>query len=98
MSTKRRIYSREFKQEAVRLAETSEKSILQIGLDLDIAHGLLNKWKRRLKRDGRPGSFDQSRLLKSDEELRQLRKENEVLRQERDILKKALAIFTQPQP
>ena len=98
MSTKRRIYSREFKQEAGRLAETSEKSILQIETDLDIPHGLLNKWKRRLNRDGGPGSPDQSRLLKTDEEIRQLRKENDVLRQERDILKKALAIFTHPQP
>jgi transposase len=98
MSKKRRSYSREFKQETVRLAESSEKSILQIERDLDIPHGLLNKWKGQLNQDGQQARLDQSRLIKSDEELRQLRKENELLRQERDILKKALAIFTQRQP
>jgi transposase len=49
MSNKRRLYSQEFKLEAVRLAETSGKLIVEIEEDLDIPHGLLNKWKRQLK-------------------------------------------------
>ena len=97
MSNKRRMYSREFKQEAVRLAETSDKSIVQIEADLDIPHGLLNKWKRQLTREGQDAFRGQGRLSSSDAELAQLRRDNELLRQERDILKKALAIFTRSQ-
>lgn len=97
MSSKRRLYSREFKQEAVRLAETSDKSIVQIEADLDIPHGLLNKWKRQLTREGQDAFRGQGRLSSSDAELAQLRRDNELLRQERDILKKALAIFTRSQ-
>ena len=94
MSSKRRLYSQEFKLEAIRLAETSGKLIVEIEDDLGIPHGLLNKWKRKLKGEGREAFRGQGRLTAVDEELRQLRRENETLRQEREILKKALAIFS----
>ena len=94
MSTKRRVYTREFKQEAVRLAETSGQTIVQIEQDLGISHGLLNKWKRKLKEEGHEAFRGQGRRTAEAEELHQLRQENELLRQEREILKKALAIFT----
>lgn len=94
MSSKRRLYSREFKLEAIRLAETSGKMIMEIEADLGIPHGLLNKWKRKLKGEGDDAFRGQGRLTTADEELRQLRRENETLRQEREILKKALAIFS----
>jgi transposase len=94
MSSNRRLYSREFKLEAIRLAETSGKLIVAIETDLGIPHGLLNKWKRKLKGEGSEAFRGQGRLTAADEELRQLRKENETLRQEREILKKALAIFS----
>jgi transposase len=97
MSSKRRVYTHEFKQEAVRLAETSDKSIVQIEADLDIPHGLLNKWKRQLTREGRDAFRGHGHLSSSEAELAQLRRDNELLRQERDILKKALAIFTRSQ-
>ena len=97
MSTQRRVYTREFKQEAVRLTEPGDKSIVQIEADLGIAHGLLNKWKRQLARQGAEAFRGQGRLSSSEAELQQLRQENELLRQERDILKKALAIFTRSQ-
>jgi transposase len=94
MSSKRRLYSREFKLEAIRLAETSGKMIMDIEDDLGIPHGLLNKWKRKLKGEGDEAFRGQGRLTAAEEELRQLRRENETLRQERLILKKALAIFS----
>jgi transposase len=97
MSTKRRLYSREFKLEAIRLTETSGKTILEIETDLGIPHGVLNKWRRKLKREGDEAFPGQGHLRTGDEELRQLRQENELLRQEREILKKALAIFTRSQ-
>ena len=92
MSTTKRVYTREFKQEAVKLKETSEKSTVEIESDLGIAHGLLNKWKRQLAGEGTEAFRGRGHLTTSEAEVRQLRQENEVLRQEREILKKALAI------
>lgn len=90
----RRVYTPEFKAEAIHLAETSEKSIYQLEEDLGISHGLLNKWKRKHKREGNEAFRGQGQRTAEAEELYRLRRENELLRQERDILKKALAIFT----
>ncbi len=88
----RRTYSRTFKLQALDLARSGQKSINQIERDLGITPGLLHKWKARMKVDG-PQAFPGKGHLKEDEELiRQLKRENELLRQERDILKKAVAI------
>ncbi len=90
----RRTYSRSFKLQALELARSGQKSISQIERDLGITPGLLHKWKARLKADGQQ-AFPGTGHLKEDEELiRQLKRENEVLRQERDSLKKAVAIFS----
>ena len=97
MGTTKRVYTREFKQEAVQLAKTSEKTISQIETDLGVPHGLLNKWKRHLAQEGSDAFRGRGQLTSSEAELRQLRQENELLRQEREILKKALAIFTRSQ-
>ena len=52
MTSNRKTYTPEFKQETVRLHESSGKPIYQIETDLDITHGLLNKWKRQLQQQG----------------------------------------------
>jgi transposase len=90
-------FAEEFKQEAVELTKSSEKTISQIETDLGIPHGLLNKWKRHLAQEGTDAFRGHGQLSSSEAELRQLRQENELLRQEREILKKALAIFTRSQ-
>ncbi len=97
MSAKRNVYTRDFKEEAIRLAETGSKPVAELEADLGLPPGLLNKWKRQLAEEGQEAFRGQGRLTTSEAELRQLRRENEVLRQERDILKKALAIFTRSQ-
>jgi transposase len=97
MSTKRQVYTRDFKQEAIRLAETGSKPMAELEADLGLPPGLLTKWKRQLAEEGQEAFRGQGRLTSSEAELRQLRQENEILRQERDILKKALAIFTRSQ-
>lgn len=94
MSTKRRTYPRAFKLEAVQLAQSSGKSTSQLEADLGITPGLLNKWKRQLSQEGEEAFRGQGRQSSAEEDLRQLRRENALLKQERDILKKALAIFT----
>jgi transposase len=97
MSKSQPTYTREFKQQAVHLFETSGKNKTQIARDLGISDSALSKWCQEFGRHGEeafPGKGHQSTI---EEENRRLRRENEVLRQEREILKKAMSIFTQPQ-
>jgi transposase len=96
MTKTRRIYSREFKLEALRLVETSGKSVRQIERDLGIGKGCLYRWRDEFEAEGQQAFPGQGRLTLEQEELRRLKRENEILRQERDILKKAVAIFSHP--
>ena len=96
MTKARKQYSREFKQEAVRLLETSGKSASELERDLDIGRGNLWRWKREFAKNGEDAFPGHGRLTPEQERLRKLERENELLRQEREILKKALAIFSRP--
>jgi transposase len=98
MGKQKRRYTKEFKLEAIRLYESGNKSVRQVEQDLGITAGLLNKWRGQHRADGQQafvGSGHQSEL---ETELRRLKRENEVLRQERDILKKALVVFSKDGP
>ena len=96
MTTKRRSYTAEFKREAVRLWQTSGKTAAEIERELGIGAGLLGRWKRKLHREGR-AAFDQDTPLSAEQKrIRQLERELRIARMERDILKKAVAIFTPP--
>jgi len=85
----RRTFTEGFKQEAVRLTETSGRTIAQVADDLGIGLSTLTRWKRRYREaDLLSGPHEDTA-----KELARLRKENELLRQERDLLKKATAFF-----
>jgi len=89
-----KVYSKEFKEEAVRLAQTSGKSIAQIARELGISDSAIHGWRRELaehSQEAFPGKGHQTAL---EEENRRLKRENEILRQEREILKKAMSIFS----
>ena len=92
---KRRMYSDEFKRNALELAETSDKSITEIERELGITAGLLHKWRQRYQLNQEATEVEPSEVEQLRAELRRLRRENRVLSQERDILKKAISIFTQ---
>ena len=94
MSKKRRNYTREFKQEALQLWESSGKSAQQIEADLGITHGLLYKWRRDAQQAGEAAFPGHGQVHASDAEMHQLRRELAEMREERDILKKAVAIFS----
>jgi transposase len=64
---------------------------------LGLSPGLLAKWKQRLKADGQPAFPGKGRLKEDEELIRRLQRENELLRQEREVLKKALSIFSREQ-
>jgi transposase len=97
MAERRRQYTSEFKQEAVRLSQESGKSLAQVARELGVRADLLRKWKRQVEQaDGLPGTGvfpGPGKLPPQEEELRRLRREVETLRQERDFLKRAAAYF-----
>ena len=96
MNKKRRTYSRQFKLEALRLWETTDKTATEIESEMGIGDGCLSRWKQKFLSEGDNAFPGHGRLPPEEDELRQLRRELEVVRQERDILKKAVAIFSHP--
>ena len=94
MVKKRRSFSREFKVEAVGLMTEGGLSIAQASKDLGIGESVLGRWKKQFEEAPLEAFPGKGRLRPQDEELARLRKENEILRQERDILKKAVGIFS----
>lgn len=93
MKKTQRTFTQEFKVEAVKLAQASKKPFIQIARDLGIAGSKLHHWCKLFTEHGEqafPGSGHQ---MPQEEEIRRLKRENEVLRKARDILKKALGIF-----
>ena len=97
MSKQRKTYTREFKLEALRLAETSGRPITQVERELGLSQGTIAHWRREVQRNGGEAFPGHGHLLPSEERLRQLERENAILRQERDILKKAIAVVS-PKP
>ena len=89
-----RKYDLEFKVEAVRMASEPGVTNRQVERRLGIGQGVLSRWKRELKDDGAHAFAGKGRLKPEDEEIRRLKRENERLRREREILKKAVAIFS----
>jgi len=87
-------FSREFKQEAVRLIEESGKSVAEIGDELGLSLKSLYRWRQELARDGEQAFPGKGRLKADDEYVRRLERELKIVKQERDILKKAVAIFS----
>jgi len=91
---KRRKYDREFKVEAVKLVTGGGGGVAEVARNLGIHENLLRTWKRKHREDP-SGSFPGKGHVKpQDEELRRLQKENANLKEDREILKKALAIFS----
>ena len=96
MGQKRRKFSREFKIETVRLITEKGYSIAQVGRDLDLRPNLLRRWKKQLAGDPAGAFPGEGRVRAEDQEVFRLRRDNKRLRDERDILKKAVAIISGP--
>ena len=91
---RRRKYSQEFKKEAVRLAREDGRTSTDVAEDLGIRADMLRRWVRELEIEGED-AFRGSGVLRTDEdELRQVKRELARVKEERDILKKAVAIFS----
>jgi transposase len=87
---RRRAFTAAYKAEVVGLCRDGDRSIPEIARDLDLTESSVRRWVEQAEIDAgrRPG------LTSSEqEELARLRRENRVLREERDILKRATAFF-----
>ena len=94
MPKQQKTYTREFKLEAVQLVKSSGKPMSQIARELGVSDSALSRWCQQLAEQGEqafPGSGHQTA---QEEELRRLKRELEITRQERDILKKVVSIFS----
>jgi transposase len=90
---KRKKHAEEFKREAVRLMENrGERTVADVAASLGVAENLLHAWKRKFG-----SAAEEVRRERGgetpEEELKRLRRENAQLRQERDVLKKSVAVF-----
>lgn len=100
LAKRRRSFSREFKEQAVLLCETSGKQVSEIAADLGIGENTLWRWKKELREANArnlPGGSSRQQGIDLEEENRRLKQELYIVTMERDILKKAVAICSQPQ-
>jgi transposase len=96
MTTIRKKYSKEFKLEAIRMYENGERTITEVEHELGITAGLLWKWKEDLKKQPKkeeafPGN---GRLTDTEARIRQLERENALLKEDKEILKKVLTMYS----
>ncbi len=86
-----RPYPKEFREGAVQLARQGERSVPEIAKELGIAESCLRNWLKQDQVDRH--ERDDGLSTKEREELKQLRRENARLKQEKEILRKAAAFF-----
>ena len=98
--TERRVYTQEFKTEAIALAEKREKPVSQVALDLGINENMLRKWMQQAREAANGAGIRAfpGRGRPRDAELSRLRKEVKALREANEILKKAAVIFAREEP
>jgi transposase len=94
MATRRRKFDKQFKLDALRMVQETEKPIAEIARNLGIHPNILYKWRNELLSDTEHSFPGKGNLKPEDAELRRLRRELETVTEERDILKKALAVFS----
>jgi transposase len=92
----KRTYTREFKLEAIQLYENTSKSMSEVERELGITPYLMSKWVRQFRQEEEQAFPGKGKMTEGEEELRRLRREVAILKQEREILKKAVVIFSQP--
>jgi len=88
-------YTDEFKREVLQMAASGERSVAALERDLGITNGLVYQWRQRYQVGEHTGALQPSATRELEVEVRRLKRELEIVRQERDILKKAIQIFSQ---
>ena len=92
MSNSRKKYDEEFKQRAVRMSYSSERSVAAVAASLGVTSNMLYRWRKKYTPDG-----DKTQLAEQQDKLSELRKRVAELEEENYILKKASAFFAKHQ-
>jgi transposase len=87
---KRKRYSKEYKEDVVNMVKTGDKSVKEISGELEIAEAMIYRWYKKIEGETRVTEKGSNR----EEEIRELRKRLAEAEEERDILKKAVSIFS----
>lgn len=94
---KRRKFTREFKLDAVRKVIVDDRTYTDVGKEVGVSEGVLGRWVREFT-DDEQEAFPGKGVRKSkDQEIFELKRELDGIREERDILKKAIAVFSRHQ-
>lgn len=91
---RRKNYDNEFKREAVRLVIEEDRKASEVERNLGITPTLVSRWIREMSEDSEYAFPGKGHLKAPEDHIRNLQRENERLRRERDILKKVVAIFS----
>lgn len=94
MGDRYRHYSRGFKINAVQMVTEKKMAVKKVAQELDIHPNLLHEWRRNYLRDGEEAFHGKGKIGPEKAEIRRLQKDLERVKEERDILKKALAVFS----
>jgi transposase len=94
----RRRYTKEFKVEAVQLAHDRDGQVTDVANNLGIHPNMLHRWIKELDDDPKHSFPGNGNFKTPDDRIRQLEKKLRDVEEERDILKKALAIFSKKKP
>ncbi len=94
MGKDRRQYDRAFKVEAVRLVREDGRALAAVARDLGINENMLHRWKKELADHGDAVFVGTGNLTPEESELRRMRRALADMTEERDILKKAIAVFS----
>ncbi len=89
-----RYFSDEFKRDALQLIVEKGLPVRKVARDLDIHPNLLHQWRRKFLADGNDAFVGKGHLKPQDADWKRLQKELDEVKEERDILKKALAVFS----
>jgi len=95
---RRRRFSRDFKKDAVRMLGDGKRSVIEVSQELGVRPDMLRKWRKLFEEDQESAFPGHGGIRVGDEELIRLRREVRRLREEREILKKAVAIFSEGRP
>jgi len=94
MPKRRKNYDNEFKREAIRLVLEDGRKASEVERNLGITPTLVSRWIREMSEDSEYAFPGKGHLKAPEGQIRNLQRENERLRRERDILKKVVAIFS----
>ena len=90
----RKTFSRDFKRETVRMVLEDERSVTDLSVDLDIHPNTLYRWVKEYRDQGEHSFRGNGNLPPAEAEIRRLKRELARTKEERDILKKAIAFFS----